>query len=111
MWEKSIKSIGGIGEGSVEMGQQVAGKSQIRIVSGGKRQGYRAGIEPIASELSCRPCISILFFHIYLEFTTGFFLKLCIHFSSPSCVPHAPIIQAPRFNNHNTSLHGEGFKL
>jgi hypothetical protein len=37
------------------MGQQVAGKSQTRIVSEGKRQGYRAGIDPIASGLRYRP--------------------------------------------------------
>jgi hypothetical protein len=44
------------------MGQKVAGQSLCRIVSrgrGGKRQGYRATIDPIASELSCRACIDL----------------------------------------------------
>jgi hypothetical protein len=43
----------------VERGQQVAGQSRCRIVSEGKRQGYRASIDPIASGLSCRACIDL----------------------------------------------------
>jgi hypothetical protein len=41
------------------MGKQVAGQSQYRILSGGKRQGYRASIDPIALGLSCQTCIDL----------------------------------------------------
>jgi hypothetical protein len=41
------------------MGPQVAGQNRNWIMSGGKRLGYRASNDPIASGLSCRPCIDL----------------------------------------------------
>jgi hypothetical protein len=43
----------------MEMGQQVAGQRRYRIVSGGKRQGYRDSIDPKELGLSCRGCIDL----------------------------------------------------
>jgi hypothetical protein len=64
------KSIERRWEGSLEMSQQIAGKRQNRIVLSGKGQSYHVGIDPIVSELSCRParpCRSAIIFQRFLE--------------------------------------------
>jgi hypothetical protein len=48
------------GEGNVvEKGEQVAGQSQYRSVSGGTRKVYEVGIDPIASGLDYRACMDL----------------------------------------------------
>jgi hypothetical protein len=52
-WEMNREERGR--EGSVEMGEQVAGHSRYRIVTGGTRQGYRACID-LRSLVDLVPC-------------------------------------------------------
>jgi hypothetical protein len=56
-WEINSEERGG--QGSVEMVEQVAGRSRYWSVSGGARKGYWLGIGPIASELFGQPCIDL----------------------------------------------------
>jgi hypothetical protein len=56
-WEISSEERGG--EGSVEMGEQVAGHSWYRSVLGGTRKDYREGIDPVALGLNCQACIGL----------------------------------------------------
>jgi hypothetical protein len=52
------------------MGEQVAGQSLCRSVSGrGKRKGYQVGINPKASGLGCRGCIDL---RSLLDLASGF---------------------------------------
>jgi hypothetical protein len=71
------KSVDRRGEGSVEMGQQIADQSQYRIVSGGKKQGYRASIDPITSGLSCRACIPMIIY-VYFCVEGGGYAKIML---------------------------------
>jgi hypothetical protein len=48
--------------GSVEMGQQAAGQIRYRIMSGGKMQGYRLSIDPIASGRHIPEDMSLIYF-------------------------------------------------
>jgi hypothetical protein len=55
-------------------GDASAGQSRYRFVSGKRRQGYRASIDPIASGLSCRACIDLRSL-VYLASCSGGFLR------------------------------------
>jgi hypothetical protein len=67
------------GEGKVMW--RWASKSRNWIMSGGTRQGYQAGNDPIASGLSCRPCIDLRSLVDLSSYSRGFLREQmrCFH--------------------------------